>query len=118
MADTAFTLADLKLDDAFARRHIGPDDKRIDAMLATLGCSSLDDLTEKVTPPSIRSQEALDLPPAMTEREVLAHLKAMADANQIKTSMIGMGYYGTITPTVILRNVLENPGWYTSKKLS
>jgi glycine dehydrogenase len=76
--------------------------------------SSLDDLIDQVTPPDIRSAKPLDLPPAMTEREVLAHLKAMADANQIKTSMIGMGYYGTITPTVILRNVLENPGWYTA----
>ena len=114
MADTAFNLDDQRLDDAFARRHIGPDDKRIGEMLEEVGASSLDDLIEKVTPPAIRSQKPLDLPRAMTERQVLAHLKAMADANDVKTSMIGMGYYGTVTPTVILRNVLENPGWYTA----
>ncbi|MDH3661083.1 MAG: aminomethyl-transferring glycine dehydrogenase [Alphaproteobacteria bacterium] len=114
MADKAFTLDDLKLADAFARRHIGPDEKRIEAMLEAVGASSLDDLIEQVTPPSIRSQKPLDLPVAKTEREVLDHLKGMADANEIKTSMIGMGYYGTITPSVILRNVLENPGWYTA----
>ncbi|MGI9493453.1 MAG: glycine dehydrogenase, partial [Geminicoccaceae bacterium] len=114
MADKAFTLADLKLADAFARRHIGPDERRIDAMLAEIGASSLDDLIERVTPPSIRNQEPLDLPVAKTEREVLDHLQSLADANELTTSMIGMGYYGTITPSVILRNVLENPGWYTA----
>jgi len=114
MAETAFTLDDQRLDDAFARRHIGPDEKQIDVMLKAIGASSLNDLIEKVTPPAIRSQNTLDLPQARTERQVLDHLKAMADTNQIKTSMIGMGYYGTITPTVILRNVLENPGWYTA----
>ncbi|NJO38510.1 MAG: glycine dehydrogenase (aminomethyl-transferring), partial [Rhizobiales bacterium] len=114
MAETTFTLTDQRLDDAFARRHIGPDEKRIDEMLKVIGASSLDDLTEKVTPPSIRSRKPLDLPAARTEREVLVYLKALADANEQKTSMIGMGYYGTITPSVILRNVLENPGWYTA----
>ncbi|MEL6961480.1 MAG: glycine dehydrogenase, partial [Pseudomonadota bacterium] len=114
MADKAFTLADLKLADAFARRHIGPDDHRTDEMLSTVGARSLDDLIEQVTPPSIRSSGPLDLPAARTEREVLDYLKSLADSNDIKTSMIGMGYYGTITPTVILRNVLENPGWYTA----
>ena len=114
MAETAFTLDDQRLDDAFARRHIGPDDRQTDAMLEAVGASSLDDLTQKVTPEAIRSEKPLDLPEALTERQVLDHLKAMADQNEIKTSMIGMGYYGTITPTVILRNVLENPGWYTA----
>ncbi|MEM7045856.1 MAG: glycine dehydrogenase, partial [Pseudomonadota bacterium] len=114
MADTTFTLDDQRLDDAFARRHIGPDERQIDAMLEAVGASSLDDLIDKVTPANIRSKGPLDLPAARTETQILAHLKAMADANEIKTSMIGMGYYGTITPTVILRNVLENPGWYTA----
>jgi len=114
MTETAFTLADIKLDDAFARRHIGPDEKQIERMLEAVGASSLDDLIEKVTPPAIRSEKPLDLPAARTETEILAYLKSLADANEIKTSMIGMGYYGTITPTVILRNVLENPGWYTA----
>ena len=114
MTETAFTLDDQRLDDAFARRHIGPDEKQTDAMLAAVGASSLDDLINKVTPPAIRSDRPLELPNAMTETEVLAYLKSMADANQQKTSMIGMGYYGTILPTVILRNVLENPGWYTA----
>jgi glycine dehydrogenase len=114
MADKAFTLADLKLADAFARRHIGPDDHRTNEMLEAVGASSLEDLIEQVTPPSIRTEGPLDLPVARTEREVLDYLKSLADANVQKTSMIGMGYYGTITPTVILRNVLENPGWYTA----
>ena len=114
MAETTFTLDDQRLDDAFARRHIGPDDAETEAMLEAFGASSLDDLILKVTPAAIRSDRPLDLPSALTERQVLDHLKAMADANQIKTSMIGMGYYGTITPSVILRNVLENPGWYTA----
>ncbi|MEM8951417.1 MAG: aminomethyl-transferring glycine dehydrogenase [Pseudomonadota bacterium] len=114
MPETAFNLDDQRLDDAFARRHIGPDEKPIQEMLEEIGASSLNDLIEKVTPQAIRSQKPLDLPNAMTEGQILAHLKALADANQVKTSMIGMGYYGTVTPTVILRNVLENPGWYTA----
>ena len=114
MAETAFTLADIKLDDAFARRHIGPDHRQIERMLEAVGASSLGDLIDTVTPPAIRSKKPLDLPDARTETEILAYLKSIADANEIKTSMIGMGYHGTITPTVILRNVLENPGWYTA----
>ena len=114
MAETTFTLDDQKLDDAFAKRHIGPDDTRIGEMLEVVGATSLDDLIEKVTPSAIRSNRPLDLPNARTETDVLAYLKTIADANELKTSMIGMGYYSTITPTVILRNVLENPGWYTA----
>ena len=86
MAETAFTLDDQRLDDAFARRHIGPDEQQVDAMLEAIGASSLDDLTLKVTPEAIRSEQPLDLPGAMTERQVLDYLKAMADRNEIQTS--------------------------------
>ncbi|MDX2344803.1 MAG: aminomethyl-transferring glycine dehydrogenase [Acidimicrobiia bacterium] len=98
----------------FADRHIGPTDDDIDAMLAVVGLESLEDLKAKVVPESIRVRDDFDLPEADSEPEVLARLKRLGDANSIYTSLIGMGYYGTHTPSVILRNVLENPGWYTS----
>ncbi len=114
MAETITRLADIEVTDAFARRHIGPDDDEIEQMLDVVGAQSLDDLIARATPETIRSARALDLPAARQEHEALADLRAMAEANEVRTSMIGMGYYGTITPTVILRNVLENPGWYTA----
>jgi glycine dehydrogenase len=98
----------------FVRRHIGPSDTEIAAMLATLGLPSLDALVDRAVPKSIRSKAPLDLPAGRTESDVLAELRALAARNRTLTSMIGMGYYGTITPPVILRNVLENPGWYTA----
>ncbi len=110
----ATTLADVNDNDAFARRHIGPDQPEIEAMLRSLDVASLTDLIEKAMPASIRSERPLDLPKALAEEEALAALRVMADANDLHVSMIGMGYYGTITPSVILRNVLENPGWYTA----
>lgn len=114
MTETIQKLADFTIDDAFARRHIGPDQQDIEVMLKKVGATSLDDLIGKTMPSAIRSERALDLPPAMAEHEALDTLRAMADANKIQTSMIGMGYYGTVIPGVILRNVLENPGWYTA----
>ncbi len=114
MADIANKLAEFELNDAFARRHIGPDQDEIQAMLDVVGATSLDDLIIKATPETIRSERPLDLKPAMAEHEALDALNAMAEDNTVNTSMIGMGYYGTITPGVILRNVLENPGWYTA----
>ena len=83
-------------------------------MLAAVGVGSLEELIERTVPAAIRSERTLALPPARTEAGALAALRAMAGRNRVATSLIGMGYYGTHTPPVILRNVLENPGWYTA----
>lgn len=83
-------------------------------MLAQVGYGSLDELTAAAVPDVIRNADALDLPGARTEAEVLAELRSLADRNQVLGSMIGLGYYGTFTPPVILRNVMENPAWYTA----
>ena len=98
----------------FIPRHIGPSAADTAAMLKVLGATSVDDFINKAVPAKIRSKRPLELRPAMSERDALSHLRKVADKNQVFTSMIGMGYYGTITPSVILRNVLENPGWYTA----
>ena len=99
----------------FASRHIGPAPAEQEHMLGTLGYASLDELTTAALPPGLAGDSALaGLPPAVTEAEALHRLRALADQNQVLTSMIGLGYYGTVTPAVIRRNVLENPGWYTS----
>jgi len=97
----------------FARRHIGPSADEQRQMLTAVGYSSLDELTEAALPASA-SAPPLDLPPALAEAGALAELRRLAGRNQVLTSMIGLGYYGTITPAVIRRNVLENPGWYTA----
>jgi glycine dehydrogenase len=104
----------LAAQDAFIARHIGPwhDDQR--EMLATLKRKTLDELIDAIVPPRIRSQEALALPEAMSEAAVLTRLKTIARKNVVGRNYIGMGYYGTHTPNVILRNVLENPAWYTA----
>ena len=81
---------------------------------ALLGLSSRDELVQQTVPPAIRLQGELALPPALDEQGALAKLRGYAEQNQLWTSLIGMGYHGTITPPVILRNVLENPGWYTA----
>ena len=98
----------------FVDRHIGPNDDDIATMLEAIGVASLEDLTARAVPESIRIRDALDLPAADSEADVLARLEHLGAANSVYTSLIGMGYYGTYTPSVILRNVLENPGWYTS----
>ncbi|WP_343576502.1 aminomethyl-transferring glycine dehydrogenase [Pseudomonas sp.] len=108
------SLSQLHQPDAFLARHLGPDAAEQQAMLDTLGVSSLDDLIVQTVPPAIRLNRALDLPAALDEQGALAKLKRYAQQNQLWTSLIGTGYYGTLTPTVILRNVLENPGWYTA----
>jgi glycine dehydrogenase len=100
--------------DTFARRHIGPSPEDAAAMLDILGVPSIDALTDQVVPPSIRLARPLALPAARGEAEVLADLSAMAAENEIWRSYIGMGYSDTVTPPVILRNILENPGWYTA----
>ena len=100
--------------DAFSRRHIGPDADEIDEMLDLIGADSLDQLIDETIPAGIRLAKPLDLPPAMTEAAYLAHARALASKNKTWQSYMGLGYYGTLVPSVILRNVLENPGWYTA----
>jgi glycine dehydrogenase len=97
----------------FERRHIGPSPSQIESMLSSLGLSSLDDLVERCVPRSIRVSTALQLPEAVSESEQLARLAEIANDNLLFRSFIGTGYYDTITPAVIQRNILENPGWYT-----
>jgi glycine dehydrogenase len=98
----------------FAVRHLGPRADDVAAMLEPLGFQSLDALIDAVVPEAIRLRRPLALPPARTEAEALAALRAIAAKNQRFRSYIGMGYHDTITPTVIQRNILENPGWYTA----
>ena len=112
--DQLAELAGLEAADSFVARHIGPSEVEIAAMLGTLGVASLSDLAAKTVPAAIRSNRALDLPPPIDEAGVLAELRELASRNELKKSLIGMGYHGTVTPPVILRNVLENPGWYTA----
>jgi glycine dehydrogenase len=112
--DALTELRDLEAADGFVARHIGPDAADISAMVATVGVASLDDLIGKTVPGNIRANAELDLPPAIDETGVLADLRAVAGQNVVRHSLIGQGYHGTITPPVILRNVLENPGWYTA----
>ncbi|MCV6606265.1 MAG: aminomethyl-transferring glycine dehydrogenase [Porticoccaceae bacterium] len=100
--------------DHFGRRHIGPDAAQTEAMLAALGVSSLEELIAQTVPANIRKSDELDLDSGLTEQEALAEIKAIASKNQVFTSLIGTGYYDTIVPPVVLRNVLENPGWYTA----
>ncbi|OEU89522.1 aminomethyl-transferring glycine dehydrogenase [Streptomyces oceani] len=108
------SLSALEHDVPFERRHIGPDAGAQAKMLAHIGYGSLDELTAAAVPDVIKSTEALNLPEARGEAEVLAELRDLAGRNQVLHSMIGLGYYGTYTPGVILRNVLENPAWYTA----
>ncbi|MCK8669369.1 aminomethyl-transferring glycine dehydrogenase [Pseudomonas azerbaijanoccidens] len=108
------SLSQLRDPNAFLRRHLGPDAAEQQAMLDSLGLGSRVELIEQTVPPGIRLNRLLDLPPALDEEAALAKLRGYAEQNQVWTSLIGMGYHGTLTPAVILRNVLENPGWYTA----
>ncbi|MER6099856.1 aminomethyl-transferring glycine dehydrogenase [Streptomyces sp. NPDC001728] len=107
-------LSELEQGIPFEQRHIGPDAEARAKMLAQVGYGSLDELTAAAVPDVIKNTEALGLPSARTEAEVLAELRDLADRNQVLAPMIGLGYYGTFTPPVILRNVMENPAWYTA----
>ncbi len=98
----------------FIPRHIGPSEADQAKMLAVIGCASLDALIEEVVPPRIRNQAPLALPGSRSEPDVLAELKQVAARNKVFRNYIGQGYYGTHTPNVVLRNVLENPAWYTA----
>ena len=98
----------------FSRRHIGPSEAEKKAMLATIGIDSISSLIDRTIPAQIRLNGELNIADAMTEQEYLEHIAALAGKNQVFKSFIGLGYHETIVPSVILRNVLENPGWYTA----
>jgi glycine cleavage system P protein (glycine dehydrogenase) len=98
----------------FERRHIGPSPKDIDAMLAAVGANSLDELIWQTIPTSIRQKNRLSIGESLSETEALIRVKQIASRNTLYTSLIGTGYYGTILPPVIQRNILENPAWYTA----
>ncbi|QNN76252.1 aminomethyl-transferring glycine dehydrogenase [Pseudoxanthomonas mexicana] len=108
------SLRELEHHGAFLERHIGPNDAEIAHMLRVVGHDSLDAMTDAIVPASIKSAQPLALPAPINEEEALAKIRAVADRNQVFRSFIGQGYYGTHTPKVILRNILENPAWYTA----
>ena len=108
------TLDQLQNSQEFSQRHIGPDQQETQQMLESLGLSSLDELLVQTVPNKIRLPEALNIPLARSEQQALEDIADIAAQNEVCTTYIGMGYYPTITPKVILRNVLENPGWYTA----
>ena len=112
--DTQDTLGQLENHDEFIARHIGPDDAGIAKMLKVVGAASLADLIDQIRPASIAGGAPLNLPAAMSEAEALADMRRIAGKNKVLKSHIGQGYYGTHTPGVILRNILENPAWYTA----
>ena len=113
MSDRRIPLTELEDRGGFIRRHIGPEDAELRAMLADLGLSSLEELVESAVPNKIRSAPP-ELPAPLTEAEALAQLADYAGRNKLLVSLIGLGYYNTFTPPVIRRNILENPGWYTA----
>lgn len=100
--------------DSFQLRHIGPRREEINNMLETIGVSSIDELIDQTIPASIRLKNPLPVPAGITEHEFAAHIENVASRNKLFANFIGQGYYGTITPAVVKRNVLENPGWYTA----
>jgi glycine dehydrogenase len=103
----------LNASDVFVPRHIGPSTGEIAEMLSAVGYADLESFTDAVVPEGIRNRAGMKLPPALSEHEALARLGQIAGQNRVCRSMIGMGYYDTFTPPVILRNIIENPGWYT-----
>ncbi len=113
-ATLAVPLSALEQHDDFVQRHIGPNADEIATMLSSIGANSLDQLIEQTVPSAIRLSAPLGLPAARAEHEALDELKQIASKNVSRKCVIGQGYYGTITPKVILRNVMENPGWYTA----
>ena len=110
MTDALRELAALEASDSFVARHIAPTEAEIAAMLKAVGVASLSEMAARTVPGTIRMQQAMDLPDAVDEAASLAELRGMAARNTGEKSLIGCGYHGTITPAVILRNILENPG--------
>ena len=96
------------------RRHIGPSPSEMADMLAAVGVSKLDQLIDETVPKAIRQAKPLDFGKALSERELLWHMRQVASQNTVLTSLIGMGYHGTVTPPAIQRNIFENPAWYTA----
>ena len=111
---TTQTLAELEQTQDFIRRHIGPNAEQTQAMLNDIGAETVDDLINEIVPADIRLSQLPAIEESKTEVKALADLKAVASLNKVNDTYIGLGYYGTLTPNVILRNVLENPGWYTA----
>ena len=103
--------------DTFDRRHLGPNDAQVKDMCRVVGVDGLEDLVNKTIPATIHSKKSTRLGKALTESETLARIKEIASKNKVFKSYLGMGYYSAITPPVILRNVMENPGWYTQVRL-
>ena len=99
---------------SFSNRHIGPSESEKKAMLQTIGLDSISTLIDKTIPQNIRLNGELDVADALTEAQYLQHITALGNKNKVLKSFVGLGYYETIVPSVILRNVLENPGWYTA----
>ncbi|MGR8981332.1 MAG: aminomethyl-transferring glycine dehydrogenase [Gammaproteobacteria bacterium] len=114
MTDSRPSLNQLEMRGHFVHRHIGPNAQQTKAMLAELGLTELEEIVEKAIPPDIINQEPLKLTETISESAAIKHLRKMRERNKVFTSMIGMGYYDTVMPAVIKRNVLENPGWYTA----
>ncbi|RDS80742.1 glycine dehydrogenase (aminomethyl-transferring) [Dyella monticola] len=112
--NTTPSLRELEHHDAFIERHIGPNDAEIGQMLQAIGYGSLEAMTDAIVPGQIKSTHALALPESITEEQALAKIRAIAGKNKVFRNFIGQGYYGTLTPNVILRNILENPAWYTA----
>src|SRR5579872_4956322 len=98
----------------FASRHIGPSPREIEEMLAVIGASSVDELISETLPASIRLARPLRLGAPLSEADAIEYLRSLAAKNEVFTSLIGMGYHGTVVPPVIQRNILENPAWYTA----
>ncbi|MFT7009659.1 MAG: glycine dehydrogenase [Colwellia sp.] len=110
----SLSLAELEQTQDFIRRHIGPSEAQTETMLNDIGANSIDALIDEIVPSDIRLADLPAIGDSKTEVQALADLKVIANLNKVNTSYIGLGYYPTLTPNVILRNVLENPGWYTS----
>ncbi|KXJ50077.1 MAG: glycine dehydrogenase (aminomethyl-transferring) [Colwellia sp. Phe_37] len=110
----SLSLAELEQRQDFIRRHIGPNDEQTQAMLHDIGAESVDALIDEIVPSDIRLADLPAIEESKTEVQALTDLKAVASLNKVNETYIGLGYYGTLTPNVILRNVLENPGWYTA----
>jgi glycine dehydrogenase len=106
-------MTNLNITEKFVNRHIGPDEKDVNEMLKAMGIDSLDKLIDETVPAKIRLKEKLGLDESLSEYRLIQYLGYLAKKNKIQKSYIGLGYYGTITPGVILRNILENPEWYT-----
>ncbi|MGV2873911.1 aminomethyl-transferring glycine dehydrogenase [Colwellia sp. E150_009] len=113
-SNASVSLAQLEQTQDFIRRHIGPDETQTQTMLNEMGVESVDALIDEIVPKNIRLAALPAIGNSKTEVQALADLKAVANLNKVNTSYIGLGYYGTLTPNVITRNVLENPGWYTA----